>query len=82
MRGGGEKEKRRGAGWAGAGRGGAGRGGIHGTGNVIVGTVPTSKCCVLEQETLFTLLDTGFYPGRKSSTWKISTSLQNVFQPP
>ena len=36
------------------------------------------KCCVLEQDTLSTLLSTGFYPGRKRATWKISTRLLNV----
>ena len=39
----------------------------------IPGSIPTnSKCCFLEQETLSTLLSTGFYPG------KISTSLLNM----
>ena len=38
----------------------------------------TCKCCFLEQETLSTLLSTGFYPGKKRATWKISTRLLNV----
>ena len=30
------------------------------------GSIPTnSKCCFLEQETLSTLLSTGFYPGKR-----------------
>ena len=42
-------------------------------------SIPTnSKCCFLEQETLSTLLSTGFYPGKKRATWKISTRLLNV----
>ena len=45
----------------------------------VPGSIPTnSKCCFLEQETLSTLLSTGFYPGKKRSTWKISTRLLNV----
>ena len=45
----------------------------------IPGSIPTnSKCCFLEQETLSTLLRTGFYPGKKRVTWKISTRLLNV----
>ena len=45
----------------------------------VPGSIPTdSKCCFLEQETLSTLLSTGFYPGKKRATWKISTRLQNV----
>ena len=45
----------------------------------VPGTIPTnSKCCFLEQETLSTLLSTGFYPGKKRATWKISTTLLNV----
>ena len=36
----------------------------------VVSSIPTStKCCVLEQDTVSTLLSTGFYP------WKISPSL-------
>ena len=31
-----------------------------------------------EQETLSTLLSTGFYPGKKRATWMISTCLLNV----
>ena len=32
----------------------------------VPGSIPTSsKCCFLEQETLSTLLSTGFYPGKK-----------------
>ena len=43
------------------------------------GSIPTSsKCCFLEQETLSTLLSTGFYPGKKRAKWKISTRLLNV----
>ena len=43
------------------------------------GPIPTNiKCCFLEQETLSTLLNTGFYPGKKRATWKISVSLLNV----
>ena len=43
------------------------------------GSIPTNiKCCFLEQETLSTLLSTGFYPGKQRATWKISTSLLNV----
>ena len=31
-----------------------------------MGSIPTGcKCCVLEQDTLSTLLSTGFYPGRE-----------------
>ena len=45
----------------------------------VSGSIPTnSKCCFLEQETLSTLLSTGFYPGKKRATWKISTRLLNV----
>ena len=45
----------------------------------VPGSIPTNiKCCFLEQETLSTLLSTGFYPGKKRATWKISTSLLNV----
>ena len=45
----------------------------------VPGSIPTnSKCCFLEQETLSTLLSTGFYPGKKRATWKISTRLLNV----
>ena len=45
----------------------------------VPGSIPTnSKCCFLEQETLSTLLSTGFYPGKKRATWKISTTLLNV----
>ena len=45
----------------------------------VPGSIPTnSKCCFLEQETLSTLLSTGFYPGKKRATWKISTKLLNV----
>ena len=45
----------------------------------VPGSIPTnSKFCFLEQETLSTLLSTGFYPGKKRATW-ISTSLLNVF---
>ena len=36
------------------------------------------KCRFLEQETLSTLLSTGFYPGKQRATWKISISLLNV----
>ena len=44
----------------------------------VPGSIPTnSKCCFLEQETLSTLLSTGFYPGKKRATWKISTRLLN-----
>ena len=32
-------------------------------------SIPTNcKCCFLEQETLSTLLSTGFYPGKKRAT--------------
>ena len=32
----------------------------------VPGSIPTNcKCCFLEQETLSTLLSTGFYPGKK-----------------
>ena len=41
------------------------------------GSVPTSTKCVLEQDALATLRSTG----RKRATWKISTSLLNVFHP-
>ena len=42
----------------------------------VPGSIPTNcKCCFLEQETLSTLLSTGFYPGKKRATWKISTKL-------
>ena len=42
-------------------------------------SIPTNcTCCFLEQETLSTLLSTGFYPGKKRATWKISTRLLNV----
>ena len=42
-------------------------------------SIPTnSQCCFFEQETLSTLLSTGFYPGKKRATWKISTRLLNV----
>ena len=45
----------------------------------VPGSIPTNcKCCFLEQETLSTLLSTGFYPGKKRATWKISTILLNV----
>ena len=45
----------------------------------VPGLIPTNcKCCFLEQETLSTLLSTGFYPGKKRATWKISTRLLNV----
>ena len=45
----------------------------------VPGSIPTNiKCCFLEQETLSTLLSTGFYPGKKRATWKISISLLNV----
>ena len=45
----------------------------------VLGSIPTNcKCCFLEQETLSTLLSTGFYPGKKRATWKISTRLLNV----
>ena len=45
----------------------------------VPGSIPTnSKWCFLEQETLSTLLSTGFYPGKKRATWKISTKLLNV----
>ena len=45
----------------------------------VPGSIPTNcKCCLLEQETLSTLLSTGFYPGKKRATWKISTRLLNV----
>ena len=45
----------------------------------VPGSIPTnSKCCFLEQETLSTLLSTGFYPGKKRASWKISTRLLNV----
>ena len=45
----------------------------------VPGSIPINiKCCFLKQETLSTLLSTGFYPGKKRATWKISTSLQNV----
>ena len=45
----------------------------------VPGSIPTNcKCCFLEQETLSTLLSTGFYPGKKRVTWKISTRLLNV----
>ena len=45
----------------------------------VTGSIPTnSKCCFLEQEALSTLLSTGFYPGKKRATWKISTKLLNV----
>ena len=45
----------------------------------VPGSIPTnSKCCFLEQETLSTLLSTGFYPGKQRATWKISISLLNV----
>ena len=44
----------------------------------VPGSIPTnSKCCFLEQETLSTLLSTGFL-GKKRATWKISTRLLNV----
>ena len=43
------------------------------------GSISTnSKCCFLEQETLSTLISTGFYPGKKRATWTISTRLLNV----
>ena len=35
--------------------------------------------CVFVQDTLSKLLSTGFYPRTKRATWKISTSLLNVF---
>ena len=45
----------------------------------VASSIPTSSWCgVLEQETLSTLLSTGFYPGRKRGTWQISTRLRNV----
>ena len=45
----------------------------------VPGSIPTNcKCCFLEQETLSALLSTGFYPGKKRATWKISTRLLNV----
>ena len=45
----------------------------------VPGSIPTNcKCCFLEQETLSTLLSTGFYPGKKRATWKINTRLLNV----
>ena len=45
----------------------------------VPGSIPTNcKCCFLEQETLSTLLSTGFYPGKTRATWKISTRLLNV----
>ena len=45
----------------------------------VPGSIPTDyKCCFLEQETLSTLLSTGFYPRKKRATWKISTRLLNV----
>ena len=45
----------------------------------VPGSIPTNcKCCFLEQETLSTLLSTGFYPGKKRATWKISIKLLNV----
>ena len=45
----------------------------------VPGSIPTNcKCCFLEQETLSTLLSTGFYTGKKGATWKISTRLLNV----
>ena len=45
----------------------------------VPGSIPTNcKCCFLEQETLSTLLSTGFYPGKNRATWKISTRLLNV----
>ena len=45
----------------------------------VPGSIHTNcKCCFLEQETLSTLLSTGFYPGKKKATWKISTRLLNV----
>ena len=45
----------------------------------VPGSIPTNcKCCFLDQETLSTLLSTGFYPGKKRATWKISTRLLNV----
>ena len=35
----------------------------------VAGSIPTStQCCVLEKDTLFTLLSTDFYPGRKRAT--------------
>ena len=45
----------------------------------VPGSIPINcKCCFLEQETLSTLLSTGFYPGKKRATWKISTRLLNA----
>ena len=45
----------------------------------VPGSIPTNiKCCFLEQETLSTLLSTGFYPGKKRAMWKFSISLLNV----
>ena len=45
----------------------------------VPGSIPTnSKCCFLEQETLSTLLSTGFYLGKKRATGKISTRFLNV----
>ena len=43
----------------------------------VPGSIPTNTNN-LEQDTLSTLLSTGFYPGKKRATWKISTSLLNV----
>ena len=43
----------------------------------VPGSIPTNSK-FLEQETLSTLLSTGFYPGKKRATWKISTRLLNV----
>ena len=41
----------------------------------VPGSIPTNaNRCFLEQETLSTLLSTGFYLGRKRATWKISIS--------
>ena len=48
------------------------------TGIIWQGIIVNCKCCFLEQETLSTLLSTGFYPGKKRATWKISTKLLNV----
>ena len=45
----------------------------------VPGSIPTNiKCCFFEQETLSTLLSTGFYPGKQRASWNISISLLNV----
>ena len=47
----------------------------------VPGSIPTkSKCCFLEQETLSTLLSTGFYPGKNRTTWKISTKCVTFYK--